>query len=149
MDNRTLDARSEGEEGIALALKLIWSNAPGGKATHYKIARYTLKTEYYQNEKGKTTHHITDMVESEKGSPTLILFWSDEELALPLPFPLDLDGSIQFVENWLKDVDYGREPDHDGDNGKGWRIFTEAWGHVAGHHYAIVGVQPMWAMYGK
>lgn len=142
---------SEGNEGIALALRLIWPNAPGGKATHYRIANYTSTTEYYQNKDGQTTGHSEKMVEDQsKGVPTLILFWHEERGNVPLPFPLGLDETIQFVQNWLKVTDMpGRPPDHDGNNGMGWCIFTEGWGHVAGSHYAIVAIQPAWAMYGK
>lgn len=54
-----------------------------------------------------------------------------------------------FAKGWLRDVDMGREPDHDGDNGRGFRVFTEAWGKVAGHTYAICAIEPVWACYGK
>lgn len=150
MDNRKLDIVSEGESGIALAMQLIWPNAVGGKAVHYHIAKYTTKIKYYQNNDKITTHHFEDLVEDEKnGTPTLIMLWGNETGTEKLPFPLNLDGTIQFVKGWLKDVEYGHQPDHDGSNGRGWRLFTENWGHVAGFRCAIVAAQPVWAMYGK
>lgn len=149
MDNRVIDVVSEGEEGIKMAMRLIWPSALGGEATHYILGRFSARTRYYGEKGGNPIHHVTSLEKSEKGSHTLILLWHEERESIQLPFPLDLDGATQFVSQWLKSADYGREPDHDGDNGKGWRIFTEDWGHVAGHHYAIVGVQPAWAMYGK
>lgn len=149
MDNRTIDIISEGKDSIAIALRLVWPSAVGGKATHYKVAKYVDKKTYYLDDSGKTTGHSVKMEEDDKGVPTLILLWHEECSALPLPYHYDLEASTGLVEGWLKSVDYGREPDHDGYNEKGWRIFTERWGHVAGHHYAIVAVQPSWAMYGK
>jgi len=149
MDNRTIDIISEGDDGLALALQLIWPNAPGGKATHYKMVNLIEKTEYYARE-GKVVYHSTSTTEDPKGTPTLILLWYDEHDARELPYALDLAGGVAFVRGWLAHkADYGPEPDHDGHNKRGWRIFTENWGHVAGHVYAIVGVQPAWAMYGK
>jgi len=148
MDNRTIDVVSEGNEDLALALRLIWSNAPSREATHYKVVRFAIKTEYF-NRNGIVTHHFTRLVEDPKGVPTLILFWSEEGSVTQLPFPHNLKRSTEFVEGWLEKVPFGSEPDHDGDNEKGWRVFTEDWGHVAGHNYAIAGIQPAWAMYGK
>lgn len=148
MDNRVIDVTSEGNEGIALALKLIWPNAIGGKATHYLIAPHAWETAYYGHKECPTSHS-TSLVTRPNGTPTLILLWGEEGGANKLPYPLDFGGTTQFIENWLKEVPYGPEPDHDGSNGKGWHMFTEGWGHVANLHYAIVGVQPAWAMYGK
>lgn len=45
-------------------------------------------------------------------------------------------------------VDPGPAPDIDGELGKGWRVFTETWGHVAGRTCAVVAVQACHAMYG-
>jgi hypothetical protein len=146
MDNRTLDIVSEGSEALAMALKLAWPSAPGGKATHYKMLTLVEKVEYYGQ---PATHHVKTLKEDPKGVPTLILFWSAERDSTPLPYPMPLDQAITFVQGWLKQTDYGEEPDHDGNNHKGWRVFTESWGLVMGHHYTIVAVQPEWAMYGK
>ncbi len=162
MDNQTIDVTSEGGEGIALALGIIWRKAaPGGKATHYKVIRTADSTSYYgkaiapsdtgnvDGVPGVRVRHYRRTVESADGVQTLILLWHEEQGSTPLPFALDCKRAAEFITNWLGQADYGRQPDHDGDNGKGWRLFTESWGHVAGHHYAIIGVQPAWAMYGK
>lgn len=149
MDNRHIDITSEGTEALAMALRLIWPNAPGGKASHYKIGTYRQHTEYYQDTHDKVTSHSNRIVPDEKGTPTFILYWGDERDSLPLPFPHDLNAAINLIQDWLKEVSYGREPDHDGDNREGWRVFNEAWGHVAGSSYAIAAIQPAWAMYGK
>lgn len=124
MDNRHVDITSEGNDDLDLALRIIWSNAPGGKATHYTFI-------------------------NSDGTNTMVLLWNEEKGAIALPFPLDLGGAINFVINWLKNVQYGPQPDHDGSNGKGWRVYNERWGHVAGYRCAIVGITPRWAMYGE
>lgn len=152
MDNQTIDVVSEGKQGILHALSIIWNAAaPGGKATHYKVCRLLPHTSYYcDDENGKhKTHHFTNQIEHGDGVETLILFWSDEHDAKPLPFPLNLEQAAGFIVDWLGSVDFGTEPDHDGSNHKGWRLFTEDWGHVAGNHYTIIAAQPAWAMYGK
>lgn len=146
MDNRTIDIVSEGNKSLEMALNIIWTNCPGGKATHYKIVKLKETISYY----GKPTDsHYSKLEEDQEGEETLILLWHEEKGAAVLPYPLELEDAISFVKGWLKNTNYHDEPDHDGSNGKGWRIFTEQWGHVAGHSYAIVGVQPRWAMYGK
>ena len=149
MDNRTIDITSEGNQALKQAVELVWPNAPGGKVTHYLIESFRKKTEYFQNDKKEVTHHFTDLVKDKEGVETLILLWHEEGGAAPLPFPLDVRGAVEFISNWLRVVDYGRQPSHDGDNEKGWRVFNEAWGHVAHMHYAVLAVQPAWAMYGK
>lgn len=146
MDNRAIDITTQGTESLALALQLIWDNAPGGKATHYKVVRLREQTRYYGT---PATSHHTELVEAADGTPTLILLWHEERGATALPFPLTRDDAPGFVAGWLKSAEYGREPDHDGSNERGFRVFTDGWGHVAGHHYGIAGVQPVWAMYGK
>lgn len=85
--------------------------------------------------------------------PRLILFWSTSSVALgvitPLPAPLDTAGAADFVWNWLQHADYGPEPDHDGDNGKGFHVWCDDWGHVEELWQAFVAIEPEWAMYGK
>lgn len=165
MDNLSIDITSEGRESLAHALTVVWPNAAGGKATHYRVVNVSRNCKYYTHEIRKgmkanvdlhqecpeqiyVSHHEEELP-ADDGSQTLILLWHEEQNATPLPYPLTLDKAISFVADWLSQADYGSQPDHDGSNGKGWRLFTNDWGHVAGHHYGIVGVQPAWAMYGK
>lgn len=165
MDNLSMDVRSQGRESLAYALQLIWPNAAGGKATHYKIIKATRKLTYFthelrnglapnvdlhqENPKQIRVSHYEEEVESTDGTQTLVLLWHDERDATKLPYPLTLDKAITFAADWLTEADYGSEPDHDGDNQRGWRAFTDGWGHVVGHHCGIIGIQPAWAMYGK
>lgn len=79
----------------------------------------------------------------------LVFYWHDSPRSTNLPFPMTLEQAADFANGWLEHVDYGDEPDHDGDNGKGWRLYCEPWGYVDGDHYAFAAVEPVWAMYGK
>lgn len=127
MDNRELTVVSEGHENLRHALAIAWQGAPGAKATHYRV------------------------VPDATGIPTLILLWHEEREALPLPFTLDAEAAAEFVRHWLHEQKTPPCPirPFDGSTGKAFRVFTEDWGHVFGHTYAVVGVQPAIALYGK
>lgn len=87
----------------------------------------------------------------------LVLFWhesaknggGDCDVQL-LPAPMTAEQSVPFVKAWLQSEDYGSQPDHDGNNGKGWRVYNESWTHIdrAGS-YSFVAIEPVWLMYGK
>ena len=62
---------------------------------------------------------------------------------------MTLELAADFAAGWLGHANYGNAPDHDGDNGKGWRLYCEGCGYVDNDHYAFAAVQPVWAMYGK
>jgi hypothetical protein len=87
----------------------------------------------------------------------LILYWHEPERMGPEwpaihPFlaPLDYKAAEAVVRSWLKTADHGPEPDHDGSNSKGWRIFNDAgWNQVGGCNYGICGIEPAWLMHGK
>lgn len=145
MDNRKIDIVSEGKEDLRAALSIIWKNCPGGKATHFYVGKFKEEFNYVRGNNGVVTSHYSTNNECSDGTETLILLWHEEGKAIKLPFSLTLETSADFIDGWLGEVSYGREPDHDGDNGKGWRLLTDYWGH----HYGIVGIQPTWAMYGK
>jgi len=60
------------------------------------------------------------------------------------------EAASDFAWHWLQEVaEYGPEPDHEGDNHKGFYLFTGFWGHVLGNSNGIIGIRPCWAMYGK
>jgi hypothetical protein len=151
MDNKRIDITYEGDKALESAIGLVWPH-PNSRATHFFVANYKLEVTYHSygtDGKATSTSHSENLRVSPDGTETLILFWRDEGAAIPLPFPMVLSDAINFVKGWLRTRELVDEPDHDGSNGKGWRVFTEAWGHVAGFHYAICGIQPAWAMYGK
>lgn len=137
MDNRTADITSKGREALEMAVKILWPN--GNKAVHYKIVNLVEEDVGYRKE----------YVERDDGTPTLILLWAKGNNTQPLPYTLDLNGTIHFIDGWLNTVEYGPQPDHDGDNSKGFRVFADFWGQVANQTYGFIGVQPVWAMHGK
>lgn len=79
----------------------------------------------------------------------LILYWAECNDAKPLPFVMAEKAAADFAWNWLQQADYPPEPDHDGENGKAFQIYNEAWTHVNGRWEARVGIRPVWAMFGK
>jgi hypothetical protein len=124
MDNRLISVQSEGRTAFNLAFQLLFDNAPGDKVTHY------------------IEHHKSG----------LILLWSEEGKAIKLPVPLGWKDAADLSWTWLNDQDtklYHEYLDHDGSNGRGFRVYNEDWGHVGGYSYAVLGVIPVWAWYGK
>ena len=79
----------------------------------------------------------------------LILYGSKHKDATELPYEMELGDAINFVWGWLKKTSYPQAPDHDGDNGSGFIVYNEDWGHVKDHWQAFVAIKPIWAMYGK
>jgi len=120
-DNPELRVLRRGRERFDQVMAIAWDNAPGGKATHYRI-------------------------DPKAG---LILLWGKERDSQALPYEMNCAAATEFAWGWLQVVDYPPQPDHDGDNGKAWLVYVEDWGHVADLRYAIVGVAPAWEMYGK
>ncbi len=66
-----------------------------------------------------------------------------------LPAEMDCDLATDFAWDWLNKQLFGTQPDHDGSNHKGFIVFNESWGNVAGKWSAIVAIGPAWAMAGK
>ena len=84
----------------------------------------------------------------------LILFWCvsrETPDASRFPAPLKPEMLVPIVEQWLDSVDYGREPDHDGDNHRGFYLTNgDKWCHITGQgHYACLDIRPQWMMFGK
>lgn len=126
MDNRHISIQSEGRVAFDLAFQLLFDNAPGRKATHY-------------------------LEHPEKG---FLMFWS-EDVAFKgskLPYPMAWKEASDLAWGWLQNQPiekYQEYLDHDGSNGKGFLVYNEDWEHVAGSRYALLGVKPVWAWYGK
>lgn len=132
MDNRIISVQSKGREAFDLAFQLLFDNASGGKASHY-------------------------IEVPDKG---LLLLWSEDHFnvngvktsAIKLPFPMRWKEAADMAWGWLinqPEEKYDQYLDHDGSNGKGFLVYNESWGHVAGSHYGILGLKPIWAWYGK
>ena len=80
----------------------------------------------------------------------IVLFQYDDDRSVAFPAPLGPDQCAKLVSAWLDDANYPNEPDHDGDNAKGWFCHTEGWGHVEPFgHAAFLAVEPHWIQYGK
>lgn len=132
MDNFQIDVTAEGKASLRQVLELAFRhNSPGGMTSYWSEVSFP----------------------SQSKCKALVLFWSDEKnQKTPLqkfPSPLDPEGASELVWRWLAAADYGKEPDHDGDNGKGFRACCGAWGKFENLAYSIVGIVPVWAMYGK
>lgn len=122
MDNAQIDVTNEGGENLLLAMRIAFRER---KATHYATVNGTLVFYWYT-----PGQQIGDVI--------------------PLAAPHSVEDCAALASIWLaRSAEYGPQPDHDGSNGRGWRVFNEMWGHVFGSWAAIVAVAPRWAMYGK
>ncbi len=151
MDNFHIDVTSEGVSRLQDAMRLAFSgHGRNTVATHYAV-REAREGKRWEAPDGYRHPHLMDWQDRPKPH-RLVFFWSGTSSpsdAVALPFKLDADGAADFAQRWLAEQDYGRQPDHDGDNGKGWRLYCEGWGHVDGQWQAFVAVAPSWTMYGK
>lgn len=120
MDNRHIDITSEGAEDLKKALSLF--KPPGDKVAAFS---------------------------TDKDGKRLIFYWHEHQQATKFPFQMDLDRAADFAAGWLDQVDYGPQPDHDGDNEKGWRVYCEDCGYIKDIPYAFAAIEPAWAMHGK
>lgn len=85
--------------------------------------------------------------DDEKG---IVFFWADHEKMTPFPTPLGMDRCAEIASDWLEKATYGKQPDHDGDNEKGWLCYRDGWGHIDTFGWqAFIAVKPLWMMYGK
>ncbi len=130
MDNRNISIQTEGKDAFYLAFQLFFD--AHGKATHY----------FEHPDKGFLLlwHEDTFMLDNNRKS------------ASKLPFPMDWKAAAELAWGWLlnqPEESFRDYYDHDGSNGRGFKVYNEAWGHVAGSHYAFLGVLPVWAWYGK
>lgn len=94
------------------------------------------------------------------GRPVLSIYWyvapehQISELIAPITSPHEL---ALMIMSWLKTVEYGNEPDHDGSNSKGWRVTIDMPKGDTGdtvlyrtyEPYHMFSVTPAWIEYGK
>lgn len=143
MDNLSIDVTSIGDAALELAIRLAMT---GGKAAHVRYAKLKEQTRYFGM---PTNDHMTRLVEDDQGVPTMIFLWHEDRHSQPLGRDINPFGAAQLATIWLKETEYGEEPDHDGSNRKGWRAFSHSIGDALGCHYTIIAIQPAWASYGK
>src|ERR1700761_4976024 len=111
---------AEGDKTLAAAMVLAFNQHSQG-TTHYAIRDAVPAI----NDKDKP------YLNKEAKPKRLVFMWTGGiSDAVALPFKLDAAGAADFARRWLAETDYGEQPDHDGDNGKGWKLYNEGWGHV-------------------
>jgi hypothetical protein len=147
MDNFNLDVTARDRETLIDALNIVFSH-------HSVCVGYTVQ-------------------DDPEGGQRMILLWNNPVVAKSyeatafFPFPVrakpgrdDVGRDLskfqsrvpwlaELIEGWLAVTEYGKEPSHDGDNVKGFRLFTDRLGEVAGHRYAMCIIEPEWAWLGK
>jgi hypothetical protein len=135
-DNFRIDVTSDGS--LESIMKIAFSKTPNGAAS------YTIRDPVeIEDWRGKFSRPLR-----------LIFFWS----LYPLTEDIDMfafsnglsaEEAADFARRWLEQIDYGPEPDHDGSNTKGFRIYNERYGHVDDSSYGTVAITPEWIEYGK
>ena len=129
MDNFQIRVVSEGREHFNKALRMAFDHRK--TATHYFIRR-----------------------DADNKAYSLTFLWTESKEigVMPLPYPMEFEAASDFAWHWLENgADFGNEPDHDGDNGRGFIIHNgDAWGQIENFEWkSLVQIQPYWAMYGK
>lgn len=94
-------------------------------------------------EKNKATHWKYHDKEG------LVFLWHGDDSAVVFPSAIGPEEAAVFTRAWLDSEPYPPQPDHDGDNEKGFRLYRDYWGNAGGSRYAIIAVAPCWAMFGK
>ncbi|NIB43759.1 hypothetical protein HBA55_29420 [Pseudomaricurvus alkylphenolicus] len=89
----------------------------------------------------------------------MILCWTADSVGInPMPGDLTAEQCLPFITAWLESdfaskVKFGEMcgpyKSSDVDNGKGWQVYVEQWGHVGNQHYSICAVRPAYMWYGK
>lgn len=127
-DNRIFNVNGRGDEQLLAALNLAFSQE-GSSAKAWKSSK----------------RH------------GLILLWHNGTDGTPFPSAMTAEECLPFIKAWLKSEDakgvemigWDANADHDGDNGMGWRVYCEDWGHVDNSSSAICAVKPAMLWYGK
>lgn len=142
MDNFAFNMICTGKKTLADAIALAFAGSG-----HKAAVGYVIRAGHEA-----FTHEAYRHLDKPKRPDRIIFLWSDYEKKegyVAFPFKMDAFGCADFAARWLDECAYGREPDHDGDNEKGWRVYNESWGHVEDLHSAIIAVAPAWACYGR
>lgn len=124
MDNMSIDIRACGKENLKAALMLAFQCSPTGKATHYII-----------------------------DDGDLVLLWQGGVTeSYDLPFTLNVNNAVDFVQSWLDDQKERKEKfdDYEVENEPAFRVFNDGWGHDSQFpHAGFVRIQAIWAWLGK
>lgn len=130
MDNRVFNVNGTGDKQLLATVELVFM------------------------QEGDRTFCKSWIHDKEKG---LILLWSIENKTNPLPVPLSAMECLPMISAWLKSDEaktvrlsgWDAAVDHDGEDGQGWRVYCEDWGHVGNFTSAICAITPAVMWYGK
>ena len=154
MDNFHIDVTAEGREAFNAAMGLAMR--PHDKAVAYAIhPTLGLVLFWHDGETAIADRAETPQFSSEINREAWDRLYAEGQAKVvcapvqKLPYAMQGRALVEFAWHWLLTADYGRQPDHDGSNEEGWRVYNETWGHVGSSHYAFVAIRPVWAMYGK
>jgi len=156
VDNFQFEMTGEGDHILVEAMKLVFNAAKlvGVDARHdiKGVTHYAIR----EAVEGITNEMTGGWLYNNYPRPKRMVFLQHNDHGnkdlgdqVAFPFVMDAVGAADFARRWLSQVDYGREPDHDGDNAKGWKLYNEEWGRVDSDSSAVIAVAPVWAMYGK
>lgn len=126
MDNFRASIASEGYDQFVKAMEIFFHHAPGNSVIAWRI-------------------------DDTKG---LILYWTapkDVDVTM-LPYKMNLRRALEFCWGWLEQAPLEEEPDHDGDNSRGFLLYNEAWGnwgYAIEEWEAFVAMKPIWSIHGK
>lgn len=152
MDNFRFDMTAEGKETLkeAVALAMKQNRRIRGYAVRPASPAITDEKYNHLNRPAKPLRLVLFWAAIEPGNGLKEFADAPEQQYVGFPFEMDAAGAADFAIRWLEGAAvYGGEPDHDGDNSKGWRVWNEAWGHVDNQWQACLAIQPVWAMHGK
>lgn len=140
MDNFRFDITARSPEALKLALEVAFEL----ETTKPYVYGYLVEPAPKESESAAGGEWGAN-----KAKLRLVLFQYESKRATPLPYKMTFAQALSFVQGWLQNAEYGRQPDHDGSNSKGWRVYNEAWGHVSDDWAAFVAIEPVWALHGK
>lgn len=162
MDNIKLDIQGHTEQTLIETMHLVWTLKELGMSTANTITHYEFawlnQNEYpgiFTRNRSNTvctTHSLYD-----KGLIYCLILYSDlcgvmnihgTNISL-LPYPIDLEGTIQFVKGWLASNRIAPpRPNFDGNCISAWRVFTDNWGKVT-ENSSVCAIAPIHGLIGK
>ncbi|WCK57542.1 hypothetical protein PP175_26110 (plasmid) [Aneurinibacillus sp. Ricciae_BoGa-3] len=129
MDNQVFNVNGRDWDDLASVLKLAFKLS-GKKARAFRIDKKKGLVLYWSENVTGSTALVAPM-DGEQIFPTVKAFLMSEK------------AEIIELDKWDKNLN------HDGSNAKGWRVYTEDWGHVNEDHYAFLAITPAYMWYGK
>ncbi len=141
--NFSLDIISDSKSSFTKAMEILFEEAPGKTAEGYKVL--VAKVPNKMNEK-RPPYEVNK----------LAFYWtvSDRKDIVAFPFKMKVAQAVDFAWSWLQETPCAfPEPDHDGDNKKGFRIrIDDEHGQYAPHDSDFIRIcliTPEWSEYGK